>query len=140
MKREKFKELVKETRCLAFTKMIQLKDIQSKMKNLNYLELKMQNYLMCNDISVNQARLIFRTRCRMTTYWNNFKGHNLTQICPVCKEGDTVDDQRHSFRCKVILDNVSVVGSLEDSYQEDSIYAGVAQTIERIEKFRENYL
>ena len=76
----------------------------------------------------------------MTSYWNNFKGHNLTQNCPVYKEDDTVDDQRHSFRCKVILDNVSVVGSLEDSYQEDSIYAGVAQTIERIEKFRENYL
>ena len=64
----------------------------------------------------------------------------MTQNCPVCKEDDTVDDQRHSFRCKVILDNISVVGSLEDSFLEDSINAGVAQTIERIEKFRENYL
>ena len=72
-------------------------------------------------------------------YWNNFKGWNLTQNCPVCLEDDSVDDQGHSFQCKVILDSVVVDGTLEQSYSED-IRAEVAQSIERIEKFREDYL
>ena len=115
------------------------KESHTKMKNVHYTELKLQNYLRCTEMSVNQARLIFRTRCRMTMYWNNFKGWNLTQNCPVCLEDDSVDDQGHSFQCKVILDSVVVDGTLEQSYSED-IRAEVAQSIERIEKFREDYL
>ena len=63
----------------------------------------------------------------------------MTQNCPVCFEDDSVDDQGHSFQCKVILDSVVVEGTLEESYRED-IRAEVARSIERIEKFRENYL
>ena len=135
MKRAKFKEMIKaRTRQLAFLNLMKSKESHTKMKNVHYCELKLQDYLRCTEMSVNQARLIFRTRCRMTMYWNNFKGWNLTQNFPVCLEDDSVDDQGHSFQCKVILDSIVVDGTLEQSYSED-IRAEVAQSIERIEKF-----
>ena len=140
VKRAKYKEMIKErTRQLAFLNLMKSKESHTKMKNVHYCELKFQDYLRCTEMSVNQARVIFRTRCRMTIYWDNFKGWNMTQNCPVCREHDTLDDQGHSFLCKVILDNVVVEGTLEQSYRED-IRAEVARSIERIEKFRENYL
>ena len=74
----------------------------------------------------------------MTIYWNNFKGWNLDQNCPVCRVEDQPDTQQHSFNCKVIKQNIQVRGKYMDSF--DNVNAEVASTVENVEIFREKYL
>ena len=49
----------------------------SKMDNLLFTELKIQEYLVAENISVEQKRNIFRFRTRMATFSENYRGKSL---------------------------------------------------------------
>ena len=139
--KSRFKEVVKlETRGIAFTYLMSKKKLHSKLNNLQYCELKTQPYLKQEELTVSQARIIFKSRCRMTVYWENYKGWNLEKSCPVCKITGELDSQGHSFSCSVVVSNIKVAGSLEDIFKEKMIDLQVVKTVENIEKFREEYL
>ena len=70
---------------------------ESKLKNLNYDKLKMQEYLKENMFSTSDARLIFRFRTRMAPFKENFKGSHQNNLCPLCEEHP--DDQNLLFSC-----------------------------------------
>ena len=113
--------------------------MHSKLSNVYYDELKFQGYLRNTNISVHQAQIIFKSRCRMTHYWENFKGWKFQKTCPVCNDKSSVDSQEHSFSCIVIRKCLKVNGEISDVYCSE-ISAEVAKTVETIEKFREIYL
>ena len=61
-----FKNLVKkQARLLALEQLLKKKEGHSKMMNLSYTKLDMQEYLKDPKISSNQAKTLFRLRTRM---------------------------------------------------------------------------
>ena len=122
---------------MAFEWLITKKKGHTKMNNLSYSALEMQDYLKNNEISTAQAKILFRVRTRMEKFGENFKGGKQTKPCPVCEE--SMDTQSHSFHCKVISRNISVNGNYEDMFTS-KVDKMVAEDIERIVKFREGYL
>ena len=66
--------------------MIQLKDNHSKLKNLKFDNLKMQNYLKSIRVKATQIEIetIFKMRSRMTDVKLNFRGQYEKLECRTC--------------------------------------------------------
>ena len=99
----------------------------------------MQEYLVDGKLTVNQALEAFKSRVRMTLYWDNFKGWKLEQTCPVCKDSSQVDTQSHSFNCGVISQNIQIKGEYADLFNS-KLSIDLVKTVVNIEKFRKQYV
>ena len=133
-----FKKVVKDQiKKLALARLTQKKEGHSKMMNLDYTELEMQNYLKDFKITSSQAKVVFGFRTRMSKYSENYKGGKPTTVCPVCK--DYPDTQMHSFQCQVLRENLKMEGNYVDIFSP-KIERSLAETLERILKMRENYM
>ena len=51
-----------------------MKESHTRIDNLEYSELLMQNYLKDVKIKVKEAKSLFKFRTRMAKFWGNFKG------------------------------------------------------------------
>ena len=82
--------------------LLEIKDSHSKIDNLEYPELKLQNYLRDDEIPLNEARNLYRFRTRVANFKENFKnGHQSCAIpCPLCLVQP--DTQAHSLQCPEI--------------------------------------
>jgi hypothetical protein len=54
------------------------------MDNLHYNKLAMQQYLKLNNCNAVQAKVMFKFRCRMANFTENFRGPNGPQACQLC--------------------------------------------------------
>ena len=82
--KNKMKKLVKEAvKDSAFKYLMNNKEAKSKMKDLQYSELKMQEYLSVQNISNRHKKLAFKIRSNMLPMLNNL-GQKV--ICVVCQE------------------------------------------------------
>ena len=108
------------------------------MENLDYLELKMQNYLTDDQITVQEARNLFRFRTRVAKFQENMKNNpELSLACPLCQvEPDT---QQHSFQCVIIHSRMKVKGYYKDIFL-DSVPVDTAKTLMKITEIRNNYV
>ena len=86
------------------------KNRKSKILNLKYSELKIQNYFTTNKFKSKRKIIIFKARTRMLNVFHNF-GQKIK--CPLCKIGE--DDQKHlleciilKFTCPQILNNTDI--------------------------------
>ena len=139
IKKDKFKEIIKDKiHEKAFKDLMDRKIKHSKLKNLEYKNLEMQQYLSHGDISVNQARIIFKYRTRMSNYWNNFRGSLEDQNCPVCKKENTSDTQEHGLECEVLMKSLHVNVKVSEIFQ--AVTPEIGKMLEKIEQFREIYL
>ena len=121
----------------AFNHLMTKKEKHKKMKDLQYNQLEMQEYLKENLMTPAQARIMFRFRTKMEKFSENFKGGKPIKPCPLCNED--LDTQIHSYQCKIILKNIKISGNIEDIYNQ-TISKEAANTLENIVKFREKYL
>ena len=110
------------------------------MSNVKYLSLGIQKYLTDKSLSKNQVQLLFKSRNRMTIYWENYKGWKLKRTCPLWNEADKLDTQLHSFSCTEILKTIKIDGIRFSDIYSDNISLQLAKTIEKIEVYRENQL
>ena len=133
-----FKKMVK-TKIMEFAldKLNLSKFKHSKMDNLLYTELKIQDYLVSEDISVKQKRILFQFRTRMSNFAENYRGPNPPVPCKICCMH--VDSQNHAVNCVETMKNVKETGKYDDIFTTN-IPAGTAVMIERILEFRENKL
>ena len=139
IKKYKFKEMIKDkVRAAAFKALMKQKEGHSKLRNLSYLKLEAQPYLINMDITTNQARIIFKSRTRMLCYWQNFKGDKEIQICQICCEEGTVDSHEHCLNCKVVSKSLKVEVRYSDIF--NAVTKSLAKSLERIEDFREIFL
>ena len=99
MSKQSFKEVVKKAAKLkAFEWLISEKDKLSKVKNVIFNELKMQTFLCPNNLEINQQKLLFQLRSRMTNLKENYKHKYKILLCPICqKDGDS---QSHLLICE----------------------------------------
>ena len=93
-----FKSFVKK-RAVAyeFDRLMKLKNREnrSKMSDLSYSKLELQEYLKLNTMSKEAAQTVFRYRVRMANYGGNFRGGNGPVNCPIC--GSHLDGQKIRF-------------------------------------------
>ena len=78
----------------------------SKMSNLFYTQLKMQDYLKCETLTVTEAQIVYSFRTRMAAFSNNYKGSTGVTTCPLCKKH--LDVQSLSFQCQKIKENIKI--------------------------------
>ena len=88
-------------------------------------------YLQNEKISVNQARILFKFRTRMSICWGNFKGGRPPQPCPLCEDDSSEDTQEHNFNCKMIRKHIREPGTYKDIFK-DFIDEKTARTLEII--------
>lgn len=124
-----FKALIKDkSKELTLLILLNQKENHSKLNNLRYSELKMQNYLQNPKISVREARILFKFRTRMIPCWKNFKGERPPQQCQICRDPTTVDEQEHMMECIKIKENITIEGKYNDIFKTN-IDEKIARTV-----------
>ena len=134
-----FNKLVKnKARQFELNRLVELKNSRnsSKMKDLYYIELKMQEYLELKDMSASQAKALFKFRTRMAPFGENFRGGEKTVLCPLCKKHP--DSQEESFSCVQVNRLVTVRGSYKEIFRT-KFSPELVQTVYNIYNFREEY-
>ena len=96
--KKQIKQVIKETAFEYLTNQIEEKNMK-KIINLEYSEMKLQEYFNCQTSSRNIKQFIFKLRTRMIKVGDNF---GTKEPCPICKEGN--NDQRHILECNKIED------------------------------------
>ena len=132
-----FKRLVKmKTKDYKLEYLLNLKQKHSKMSNLQYEELRLQSYLMDENITVKEAKNVFKYRTRVANFKDNFKNnHDGGMECPLCLEQP--DSQAHSVLCPVIKANIDVRGDYSEIFTHE-ISKEISQTLLNITLFRES--
>ena len=96
--------------------LLKQKEKHSKMGNLQYEELKMQNYLKNESITVKEAQNLFKYRTKVARFKENFR-NNYDEIgCPLCL--DQPDTQAHCVQCPIIKENIKIQGEYSDIFSE----------------------
>ena len=132
-----FKIFVKvKSKEYALEHLLKLKSKHSKMENLDYVELELQKYLKTKDITVQEAKNLYRFRTRVAKFGENMKSNlNVTIACPLCQVQP--DTQEHSvMQCSVIKTKVKVKGSYKDIFMDD-VPVDMARTLMEIMELRE---
>ena len=133
-----FKNSVKaKVKEFALDSLNEIKFKHSKMDNLIFTELKIQDYLVSENISVVQKRNIFHFRTRMANFSENFRGQDPPKPCQVCRSH--VDCQEHSVNCAETMKNVNKKGKYDEIFSS-SISSDTAIMLEQILRNRENLL
>ena len=124
----------------SFDDLILAQERYSKGKELNYGKLKIRSYFTTNNISKEQAILIFKFRVRLINVKANMRSNYLNDIiCPVCSLEE--DLQQHLISCKPLnkcnvttLEYNSLFGCNEDKMLD------VIQKMQILLKQREDIL
>ena len=130
-----FKKIVKtKAGEVALNILNEKKKKHSKMKNVNYNEMKTQNYLKLEGITVEQLRNVFKYRVRMAPMWENFKGSGGKDICPLCQNHQ--DTQAESFNCDILKQKIAISCNIMEIYSDD-ISLEAAKTVTEMINLRE---
>ena len=111
-----------------------MKETHSKMTNLVYKELKTQNYLKNQNISVKQAQNLFKFRTRVAKFKENYKNNYEVNTCPLCLVQP--DTQAHCVQCPVVKENVNIKGDYQEIFT-NKISSEISETLFNITDFRE---
>ena len=109
----------------------------SKMDEVVFTELKIQEYLLSKKLSLSQKQTIFLFRTRMCNFHENFRGGNPSIPCKMC--GSHLDSQNHSVNCEEIKKHVKMSGKYEEIFTH-KVSVETAVMLENIVKTRENKL
>ena len=113
------------------------KEEHSKMDNLHYVELKIQNYLTDDGISVQEAKNVYKFRTRSAKFKENYKNSYVGIACPLCLVQP--DTQAHCVKCPEIVKMMPIQGTYSDIFSDD-IPKEISSTLLRITEMREHYL
>ena len=73
----------------------------------------------------------------MAKFSENYPGREGMKVCPLCDNHQ--DLQKFSFQCGKVKANVEIRGTYSNTFSE-SIQPETVETIERISKFRQEYI
>ena len=98
--------------------MMNRKQKHSKLKQLHYRSLKLQNYLQLEYLTVHEMRTIFSFRVRMYNFNGNYRSKDDCRACPICSMHP--DKQELLAECSEIkkkFENASDI--IKNIYTED---------------------
>ena len=135
MSKNVFKKMVKKKlKEYSLEYLTTIKEKHSKMDQLVYPKLKIQNYLKDRKISVQAAKSLFRWRTRSALFKINFGISYLNTACPYYHT-DT-DSQEHSLQCTIGKHKFEVRVTYSDILDQD-IPSDISETVMKITKLRE---
>ena len=105
----------------------------SKMKNLCYEEIKIQNYFLRHDIDNEQKKNLFLYRTRMADYGENYRGGRKEVKCPLCY--NHLDKQDLSYTCSILTNKLEIQGEFNDIYS-DHVNKQTVITLQQITELR----
>ena len=91
---------------------------QRQLSSKKYHELKMQNYLLPNQMVIKQCKLLFSLRAQMTSVRCNFKNSYDDLTCPVCENQTYQDTQSHILQCKILIENENILAGNQILYSD----------------------
>ena len=101
MKKEKFKNLVNSRIKVLSTEYLEnLKNSHSKSKNI-YLSEEIKDYLVDEEITVEEQKLLFLLRWRMFPVKSNLKNNHEDLLCSLCSKCE--EEQSHLLECEEIV-------------------------------------
>ena len=103
----------------AFKWLMEEKKSKSKLKKLNFENLKMQNYLGSNELETLEKKLLFQIRTRMLNVKANFKNNHSDLSCPLLC-GHKEDNQQHILECPILLQNINDITTDKIEYDDIS--------------------
>ena len=107
-KTEKFKEMVKKNiQQAALNYLNKEKSNHNKVKHIPHNEMKIQDYLSPNELTIDEAKCLFITRSRMLEVRTNYSGSFNDLRCPLCKLSE--DTQQHLLECPTLHEQGEVV-------------------------------
>jgi hypothetical protein len=132
------KLLIVKASLFEFSKLMKLKQGHSKMENLEYSKLELQDYLKQNNMNAAEAKTMFTYRTRMASYGENFRENNVPVSCPLC--GLHLDNQIMAYtNCPVLKANVQIEGKYEDLFKPN-IPTKIVKSLVNIDNFREEHI
>ena len=117
--------------------LLELKVDHSKLDNLVYNKLKLQNYLKNDSIPVHEAKNLFKFRVRAANFKENFGDRYEDKSCPMCKL--QLDTQAHSVQCEKVKEDITIDGNYSDIFKEN-VPSNISQTLLRISKLRKDLI
>ena len=137
--KDTFKKHVKQkAREAALELLLKKKSKHSKLNNLEYTELTIQNYFKSKGISKEQARLIFKFRSRMVLFGQNYRGGQEAVPCPLCEEHP--DSQTLLLECPFIKKHFPQQGIDITNIYSDNVDEETVKTLEAAMTIRNMYL
>ena len=131
-----FKKLVKvKASEFEYNKLQKIKSSHSKMDNLKYSKLEMQDYFKLENCTASMARLMFKFRCRMADFDENFRGGLGPRPCRLC--GLHLDNQETSFQCPTVTQQLEIKMEYSKIFLK-KIPAEIFETILRITEIRDD--
>ena len=127
---------MKKAKEFEFDRLLKIKASKSKMKNLSYTCLEIQDYLLLKDMNTSQAMALFKFRLRMAPFGQNFRGGNDKVLCPLCGLHD--DGQEESFSCQKMKQIINIKGNYKQVFGWKFTQEFI-KTIQNIFEFREEY-
>ena len=113
-----FKTMIKRRiREYAFYTLLEKKESHTKLDNIFYPELKMQEYLKLKNMSAFEAKQIFSYRTRSANYSANYPGSDGLKPCPLCYLH--LDCQPMAFQCPEIIKNVTISRKYSEIFSSD---------------------
>ena len=129
-----WKSLVKrKAKTYELNRLLKIKESKnkSKMKDLKYEKLQIQEYLTKLDVYL--AKTMFRFRVRMARFSGNYKGKGPPDACPLCDLHS--DEQQLSFQCPEVTMMIETSEIYENIFNTN-ISVNLAKTCEKIMKLR----
>ena len=75
-----------------------------------YDELKMQDYLISKELSIDEKRTVFKLRCRVTEVKRNYRNkYPLNLLCPLCGQHEDTESKLTCMKIKECLPEISSV-------------------------------
>ena len=137
MKKSSFMGIIKEEiRAKTLRNMEKIKQYHTKVKNIEYKEMKIQKYLLPNSCKMTkeEAQMIFKLRCRVVKVKNNLKGMFDDLQCRAC--GREEETQEHiTIHCKKLNNN-----KRDMNIKYEKLFNGkVSEKLMIAKLFKENY-
>ena len=129
--------LKKKAKEVALDELLEKKSKHSKMDNVSYSELAIQDYFLLPGINVEEIRSVFKFRTRMAPYGDNFRGNKDCVHCPLCSKH--LDSQVLILGCPAIRKIFSIDCDIQDVYS-DSVTIDTAKTLARILAIRKELM
>ena len=136
--KESFKKIVKtKANEYSLEYLTQKQQKHSKMNNLFYTEMKMQDYFKTPGITTDEVCNLFKWRVRMASLGENFRGNQANVVCPLFQ--NHLDNQPMAFKCGKMKNEISMNMEIEDIYKKE-IPLEIAQELLKIQNVREKLL
>ena len=133
-----FKNQVKRKAKELTLEMLQKKqNTHSKMSQLFYTELKLQEYFRIPGIKTKDMLNLFKWRVRMVYLGENFRGNKEHVLCPLC--GNHLDNQPTFLQCEEIKKELKDEIKIEDIYVQN-INLETPKNLMKIEEIRNKKL